>query len=57
MEYFDRRQDEGSSKGKPIPLSGTSLTSYTSSENTFCLKFSEDAHESTFIFLTAKDER
>jgi hypothetical protein len=55
--FYDRKQDEGSrTKVKSWKITKEYSTSYASKENTFCIKLSPKAHESTFIYLIAKDQ-
>lgn len=57
FEYFDRPQDETSHTGKAFLLNPHSLTTYTTTENCFCIKANEDSDESRHWKLLAKDSR
>jgi hypothetical protein len=56
ITYYDRPQDVSGKTGKSFQLRPDSLTSYTSTDNCFCIKHSDDSHESANWFLMAKDE-
>ena len=57
LSYYDRPQDATGSHGKHFSLRPDSSTSYTSTDNCFCVKSADDAHESSNWYLIAKDER
>lgn len=56
LEYFDKAGDAPGT-GKAFELTGSSLTSYTSTENCMCISNSADKSDDKSWFLLAENER